>query len=125
MRDPSQSSVRLNEAGVIILGDVGVGKTSIVKGLLNDQFEPQESAAHWIHMIDWGFTYEEASLKVRFWDFSGDGIYSEIHRLFLTTQCLYLVVIDATSHSDIEIGSGLYKSMWVVHPRLLFSIKWI
>ena len=85
----------LNEAKIILVGQGGVGKTSLVKRIIDNDFDPHEtktdgiSVRKWIRHIDSEFIY------LRLWDFGGQEIMHATHQFFLTRRSLYLLVIDA------------------------------
>ena len=43
----------LNEAKLILVGFGGVGKTSLVKRLIHDRFDPREAMTDGIAIADW------------------------------------------------------------------------
>ena len=87
---------RLNEARIIILGDKGVGKTSLARKLrdLNAPMpEPIESTKG-VDTTLWKISKEKESLNVYIWDFAGHAVTHAVHQFFLSERCLYIVVND-------------------------------
>ncbi|MFZ4557321.1 MAG: leucine-rich repeat domain-containing protein, partial [Pseudanabaena sp.] len=59
----------LNEAKVILVGQGTVGKTSLVKRLLDNQFDTDERKTDGINIRDWQITAKNEQVKLRVWDF--------------------------------------------------------
>ena len=97
-----------NEVKVILLGDGRCGKSSICKRLIENKFDPKEKSTHgirlWTKQIDFQPEAEEGekqlteTLTLNFWDFAGQDLYHNTHRLFLQNNALY--VICGTDHKD-------------------------
>ena len=51
----------LNEVRVLLIGEGGAGKTSLVKRLLGEPFDPKEPQTHGINIRDWD-SYEVNSV---------------------------------------------------------------
>jgi internalin A len=91
----------LNEAKLILVGRGGVGKTSLVKRLVSDSFDPQERRTDGIAVSDWRLplvSHDDANLHL--WDFGGQEIMHATHQFFLTEQSLYLVVVEGRQGAE-------------------------
>ncbi len=93
---------RLNEAKMLLVGQGGVGKTSLVHYLIHDQpCDPGELPTEGINIDDWetqgrkGAEGKLERIKVHVWDFGGQEIMHATHQFFLTRRSLYLLLIDA------------------------------
>ncbi|MBF0549196.1 MAG: leucine-rich repeat domain-containing protein [Deltaproteobacteria bacterium] len=85
----------LNEAKLIIVGQAAVGKTSLVKRLVEDKFDPQEKKTDGLAVKNWSIQVNGTEIKLNVWDFGGQEIYHATHQFFLTTRSLYLLVLDS------------------------------
>jgi internalin A len=90
----------IKEAKVILVGDPEVGKTSLIRRLLYDTFDPDSKSTQKIeiHHDDTQFFLDSADsqpLKVHFWDFGGQEIQHSLHKLFLSERCVYVCVVQA------------------------------
>ncbi len=89
----------LNEAKMLIVGQGAVGKTSLLKRLIDDEFDEQESKTEGINIESWSLTVKkkqtEQTVTLHIWDFGGQEIMHATHQFFLTKRSLYLVLIDA------------------------------
>ncbi len=99
---PAQKTVvkprPLNELKLLLVGDGGVGKTSLLKRLSEQPFDRAESQTHGINLNTVEMTVpalDNATVKLHCWDFGGQEIMHATHQFFLTKRSLYLVVLDA------------------------------
>jgi len=88
----------LNEVKVLLVGDGGAGKTSLVKQLLGKKFDKHEPQTHGINLRDW----KVEDILVHFWDFGGQEIMHATHQFFLSKRSLYILVLDGRSDEKTE-----------------------
>jgi internalin A len=123
------ASRALNEAKVLIVGQGGVGKTSLKRYLLNDtKCAPGELPTEGIDITDWKVANDrpEAPLTVHVWDFGGQEIMHATHQFFLTRRSLYILVIDARSgekESNIHYWLEIIRSYGGDSPVLVVVNK--
>ena len=98
----AEAARRLNEAKMLLVGQGGVGKTSLVHYLIhNKPCDPDELPTEGINIDEWDVqgkmgadgTFERIDLHL--WDFGGQEIMHATRQFFLTRRSLYLLVIDA------------------------------
>lgn len=93
-----QSHVHQWVSKLLVVGEGGVGKTSLLRRLRGDEYDPHESTTHGIaiqslampHPAEHGVTME-----LKGWDFGGQQIYHATHQFFLTNRSLFLLVWNA------------------------------
>lgn len=85
----------LNEAKILLVGQSYVGKTSLVKRLINNEFDPQETKTEGIGIHNWQAKVKEQDIRLNVWDFGGQEIMHATHQFFLTRRSLYLLVLNA------------------------------
>ncbi|MCS3685284.1 leucine-rich repeat domain-containing protein [Salinibacter ruber] len=91
----------LNEVRMLLVGDGAAGKTSLMKRLLGEPFDEDQSQTHGINIRRWdvelpssnGMTDSDA-LRAHLWDFGGQEIMHATHQFFLSKRSLYIVVLD-------------------------------
>ena len=116
----------LNEAKVILVGQGTVGKTSLVKRLLDNQFDTDERKTDGINIRDWQITAKNEQVKLRVWDFGGQEIMHATHQFFLTERSLYLLVINTREDelaNRIEYWLKLIESLGNQAPVIIVGNK--
>ncbi|RYE19062.1 MAG: GTP-binding protein, partial [Sphingobacteriaceae bacterium] len=97
----------LHEVKLILVGDGGAGKTSLVKRLKNKEFNPTEKQTRGINIDSWEIKYPSYDVSARIWDFGGQEIMHSTHQFFLSERSIYLLVLDGRKEEDAEY--------WVKH----------
>jgi len=93
----------LNEGKLILVGRGGVGKTSLVRRLVSDSFNLDESKTEGIKITSWMLPTRSDEVRLNIWDFGGQEIMHATHRFFLTEQSLYLLVLNGREgHEDAD-----------------------
>ncbi|MEE4358858.1 MAG: COR domain-containing protein [Desulfococcaceae bacterium] len=90
-----QDKKPINEAKMLIVGQGAVGKTSLVRRLVNDEFNPHESKTDGIDINPWHVPYNDRQIRLNLWDFGGQEIMHATHQFFLTKRSLYILVLDS------------------------------
>ena len=86
----------LNEAKMLLVGEGGVGKTSLLKMLVEGKADPHEPTTEGIDIRRWPLAIgEDDPIHLNIWDFGGQEIYHATHQFFLTKRSLYLLVLNA------------------------------
>jgi small GTP-binding protein len=94
----SKQTKKIFEGKLLIVGQGGVGKTSICNRLLHNTFSDQEDKTDGIVIKRWLLKPPEVNqneMWVNVWDFGGQEIYHATHQFFLTNRSAYLLVWDA------------------------------
>ena len=98
-RSQRETTRPLNEAKILLVGQGGVGKTSLVKRLVENKFDPEESKTEGINITQWKAPGKgergAGDVRLNVWDFGGQEIMHATHQFFLTKRSLYLLVLDA------------------------------
>ena len=117
----------LNEAKMLLVGQGGVGKTSLVKRLLKDKFDPHEEKTEGIEIEEWEeVTVDDQKIRLNVWDFGGQEIMHATHQFFLTKRSLYLLVLDARlgdEENRIEYWLKIIKSFGGDSPVIIVGNK--
>ncbi len=86
----SQQKQSLNKVKVLLVGDSGVGKTSLASALRGLPVESTQKQTLGININSW----EQEDVCVNLWDFSGKENLLPAHRLFFSKRSLYILVLD-------------------------------
>ncbi len=123
---PKNEGKRLNEAKIILVGHGGVGKTSLIKQLIDKDFKSDENKTEGIDIRHWIVKTHEESIRLRVWDFGGQEIMHATHQFFLTERSLYLLVLNARKdegNNDIEYWLKIIESFGKDSPVLVIANK--
>jgi small GTP-binding protein len=86
----------LNEVKVLVVGEGEVGKTSLIRQLRGQNYDPKESKTHGIERhklaMECGALGE---VQLNIWDFGGQDIMHATHQFFMTHRSVYLLVLDS------------------------------
>jgi small GTP-binding protein len=108
LHDEEKEEIR--EVKVLLVGEGGSGKTSLMNILIGEKFNEKESATCGINIKKWIFGEEEKKVKVNFWDFGGQEIMYATHQFFLTRRSLYILVLDSRKEEKTEYWLKLIRS---------------
>ncbi|HRI28790.1 MAG TPA: COR domain-containing protein, partial [Chitinophagales bacterium] len=111
----SKNTKPLHEAKVIFLGAGAVGKTSLIKRLIDDDFNPNEPITDGIQIKDWEVMNNGNPIRLHVWDFGGQEILHATHKFFMTARTVYVLVInprteDKYGDSELEYWLKLIRS---------------
>lgn len=93
-----QSHVHQWVSKLLIVGEGGVGKTSLLRRLRGEEYDPNESTTHGIAIRSLAMphpTEHGVTMELKSWDFGGQQIYHATHQFFLTDRSLFLLVWNA------------------------------
>ncbi|WP_112263949.1 leucine-rich repeat domain-containing protein [Lentzea terrae] len=82
------------EAKVLLVGEGGVGKSSLVAALREDEFVHNRPTTHGIEIGTLDLPHPElnARMTLNTWDFGGQEVYRITHQFFFSRRALYLCV---------------------------------
>jgi internalin A len=100
----------LNEGKLILVGRGEVGKTSLVRRLVDNNFRGDESKTQGINITSWSLLCDSDTFRLNIWDFGGQEIMHATHQFFLTEQSIYLLVLNGR-----EGGEDLDAEYWLKH----------
>jgi len=117
----------IGEVKVLLVGEGGAGKTSLVKQLLGKGFDKKEPKTDGINIEHWLIGKkeigEEREIKARLWDFGGQVIMQATHQFFLSKRSLYILVLDGRKEEDAEHWLKLIESFGGDSPILIVLNK--
>jgi internalin A len=115
----------LQEAKMILVGFAGVGKTSLIKRLVHNNFDRDEPQTHEVQITKWPVnldTQASENITVHTWDFGGQQIMHSTHQFFLTERSLYILVLNGRQgqeDEDAEYWLELIKSFGKDSPVII------
>lgn len=115
----SEGTKNLNEVKVIIVGDGGAGKTSLLKLLTKEKFNPNESQTHGINIKYLNLRVNNRTIKYRLWDFGGQEIMHATHQFFLSRRSIYIIILNAREEPNPEYWLNHIKSFGGNSPVII------
>jgi internalin A len=83
---------------MVVVGEGGVGKTSLLRALRGEPFVADEETTHGIEVKQLSLAHpskDDATMLLNTWDFGGQEIYHATHQFFLTNRSLYVLAWNA------------------------------
>jgi internalin A len=96
----------VGEIKVMLVGRGGAGKTSLRRFFLNQPHDVREAETQGIALEDFEMECGGKQVLARLWDFAGQEITHALHQFFLTEGCVYVLVLDPRSNT--EMRDALY-----------------
>ena len=84
----------LGETKILVVGQGGVGKTSLIRRILENSYNPKENKTEGINICRFKFRALNKHYCINVWDVGGQEIMHATHQFFFTTRSLYLLVLD-------------------------------
>lgn len=116
----------LNEAKVLLVGQGSVGKTSLVRRLIENFFNPIENKTEGINIRQWPISIKSQPVQLNVWDFGGQEIIHATHQFFLTRRSLYVLVLDvrlSEEENRLEYWLKLIQSFGGESPVIVVGNK--
>ena len=86
----------LHEAKLLLVGQGRVGKTSLLRRLIDGSFNANEATTHGINVRLRSIALPDGTnVRLNIWDFGGQEIMHNTHQFFLTQRSLYLILLNA------------------------------
>ena len=99
----SGSKDTAKECKVVFLGDGGAGKTSLIDKILYNSFKKDSPSTNGVRILTWNTEVNGENIRLKMLDFGGQEIMHSMHRCFLTSHTLYVVVCE--SRDDVGIDA--------------------
>jgi internalin A len=117
LRSSLEDSRRQWISKLLLVGQGGVGKTCLLRGLRDEEFRSDEVTTHGIAIQNIKLRHPQMPkvvMQLNSWDFGGQEIYHATHQFFLTNRALFLLVWSA--RQGYEQGK-LYYWLDMLHAR--------
>ncbi|MBE9107669.1 leucine-rich repeat domain-containing protein, partial [Nostoc cf. edaphicum LEGE 07299] len=116
----------LNEAKLLLIGQGSVGKTSLIKRLIRNKYDQNQSQTDGLNVETWNVSINSKDIRLNVWDFGGQEIYHATHQFFLTKRSLYLLVCNCRTSEEenrIEYWLKLIESFGGQSPVIIVGNK--
>src|SRR5260370_5090496 len=95
LRELQESRIIRYESKLLLVGEGGTGKSSLLRALRNKSFDFNLSSTHGIEVDRLQLSDPHHVIILNTWDFGGQQIYHATHQFFLTKRSLYMIVWNA------------------------------
>ncbi|MEV4316450.1 COR domain-containing protein [Actinocrispum sp. NPDC049592] len=95
LRARRDGATQLWQSKLLVVGEGGVGKTSLVKALSGLPHDPAEQSTHGMRVHDLDVPHPQlghVQMNLSAWDFGGQQIYHATHQFFLTNRSLFVLL---------------------------------
>lgn len=92
----------VNEIKVMLVGRGGAGKTSLRRYFMRQPHNKGEPETPGIALDTFPLQCSHGTTTVRLWDFAGQEITHALHQFFLTEGCVYILVLDPRSNTEMQ-----------------------
>jgi len=101
LESKERGTIRIPEAKMVLLGEPRAGKTTLQKYLMGLPIDENEESTPDIQISSWkpfesDLEDKNKDIKINLWDFGGQEIQYSLHKLFMTEDTLYIIVLDST-----------------------------
>lgn len=96
---------------VVLLGAAGVGKSSIVKRYITDDFSPLEQSTLGSSYHSKTVKYKENSYKLQIWDTAGQEKYAPLAVMYYRDAHVVLLVYDRSSKESFDVLKKWYEEV--------------
>ena len=107
----SSEKPSLREVKIILLGDSGVGKTSIINRYINNRFNPEMISSLGSKSNEKIVMRDNIKYKLIIWDTSGQEVYRSLTNLFIKGSNIVILVYSIDSLLSFEGLDYWYKSL--------------
>ncbi|MDQ7817857.1 MAG: COR domain-containing protein [Melioribacteraceae bacterium] len=118
-----QGAGYLYEAKIILVGEPGAGKTSLLKKIKDPNYiipnrDEKETIGIQVEIVNFPHpNMTEVNFRANIWDFGGQDIQHTIHQFFLTADALYLLIVDdRKENTDYDYWFNIIKVLGEESP---------
>ena len=96
---------------VVTIGDMGVGKTSIISSISGEGFNPDVLSTIGASYIQCAFPVEGSSVTLNIWDTAGQERFHSLIPLYMRNADACIIVIDVTKSNWEEVLERIYENL--------------
>ena len=94
------TSYQINKQKLILIGDVAVGKTSIINSILGQKFNDEYEPSIGVDFFSKTIKYKGKSIKLQIWDSAGQEKFRRLIPNYIRGASLIILVYDITNKSS-------------------------
>ncbi|CAK5124969.1 unnamed protein product [Meloidogyne enterolobii] len=92
---------------VLVIGDMGTGKTSLIQRYIHDSFPSLYKPTIGVDFATKLIQYEDTLIRLQFWDISGQERFANMTRVYYRDSHGAFIVYDCSSKRKDETFSGV------------------
>ena len=107
---------------VVTIGDTGVGKTSIINRITNEEFNPEHFSTIGASVVQWNYKTERGEVILNIWDTAGQERFRCIIPLYLRNVDACIIVTDLAQKNAIETLNVVYENLMKSTDKPVYTI---
>ena len=96
---------------VVTVGDMGVGKTSIINAIKGEEFSSEVVSTIGASYVQCSFPVDNGTLLMNFWDTAGQERFHSLIPLYLRNADACVIVFDVTREENLKMLDSLYDNI--------------
>eukprot|EP01050_Picozoa_sp_SAG11_P002458 SAG11_NODE_125_length_15744_cov_50.316075_1_plen_2970_part_10 len=109
-------TVSIPEQKVVFMGDVGVGKSSLLRSLQGEEFISTHTSTVGLENCRLSRSVGGVTVKLRLWDRSGEETYGMLSKAYMKAAAGALIVYDVTSRASFDHVAMWAEACRKAHP---------
>ena len=109
-----RSQISRTKYKIVLLGDQGTGKTSIISRFINDSFRPDYDATIGIDFLVKNVTYGHQQYRLQLWDTAGQERFKSLIPSYLKDASCSLIVYDASNPASLK-SAAVWLELYLQH----------
>ncbi len=102
---------------VVLLGNSGVGKSSILDRYVNEHFDKDSQLTLGISFLDKTFSYRGKAIKLQMWDTAGQEKYASLAKMYYRDANIAILVYDLTDKKSLDGLKSWHKELKDQGPK--------
>ena len=96
------TSYQINKQKLILIGDVAVGKTSIINSFLGQKFSDEYEPSIGVDFFSKTIKYKEKNIKLQIWDSAGQEKFKSLIPNYIRGASLVILVYDISNKKSFD-----------------------
>ena len=92
------SAVNMVKQKLVVVGDIAVGKTTIINSLLGQKFKDNYEPSVGVDFFTKNLKFKGKSIKLQIWDSAGQEKYRSLIKNYIRGSSIILIIYDITSN---------------------------
>jgi len=107
---------------IVLLGHFGVGKTSIIRQFVNNEFSSDYKVTIGVHILKKEVKIEDTNISLIIWDIEGTDNINLINKAYLLGSHSFIFTYDITRPATYKDLLNQIEKLKTLHPKTSFKI---